>query len=115
MKRDMDVCREILLEIEARKPGESIEMLQTVAPGDNLIEHLHLLEDAGLIEARVDRRFRDYSIQGLTWKGHEFIQAARDDSVWAKAKKRVGSAWDSVTFPLLMKVLEDVTRKALGL
>ena len=115
MKRDMDLCRQILLEIEAGEPGESIEMLQTVAPGNHVIEHLQLLQDAELIEARVDRHFRNYSIQRLTWKGHEFIRAARDDKVWVKAKQRIGSAWESVTFPLLMKVLDNVLGEALGL
>ena len=115
MKRDMDLCRQILLEIEATRPGEPIEMLQAGASGNDVIEHLQLLQDAGLIEARVDRHFRDYSIQRLTWEGHEFLQAARDDGVWAKAKERIGSAWESVTFPLLMKVLEEGVGKALGL
>ena len=115
MKRDMDLCRQILLEIEARKSGESIEMLQTGASGNDVIEHLQLLQDAGLIAARVDRHSRDYSIQRLTWEGHEFLQAARDDGVWAEAKERIGSAWRSVTFSLLKEVLEHGVRNALNL
>lgn len=110
MKRDMDLCRKILLEVEGSKSGESIEMVQTGASGDDVIEHLQLLQDAGLIEARVDRHSRNYSIQRLTWDGHEFLQAARDDGVWAKAKERVGSAWQSLTFTLLKEVLEDIIR-----
>ena len=115
MKRDMDLCRQILLEIEAQEPGESIEMLQTDTSSNEVIEHLQLLQDAGLIEARVDPRFRDYSIQRLTWEGHEFLQAARDDTVWDEAQKRVGSAWQSLTFTLLKEALEGVVRNTLDL
>ena len=115
MKRDMDLCRQILLEIEAQKPGESIEVLQIDAPRNEIIEHLQLLQDAGLIEARVEPRFRDYSIRRLTWEGHEFLQAARDDTVWDEVKKRVGSAWPSLTFTLLKEALEDVARNHLAL
>ena len=115
MKRDMDLCRQILLEIEAQEPGESIAVLQVDASGNKVIEHLQLLQDAGLIEARIDARFGDYSIRRLTWEGHEFLQAARDDTVWNKAKERVGSAWQSLTFPLLKEVLEAIRRNALDL
>ena len=115
MKRDMDLCRQILLEIEAQEPGESIEMLQTSTSGNKVVEHLQLLKDADLIVARVDAHFRDYSIQRLTWEGHEFIEAARDDRVWAEVKERVGSDWQSVTFPLLKEMLENILRKALDL
>lgn len=110
MKRDMDLCRQILLQIEASESGEPIVALQTGASGNDVLEHLQLLQDAGLIEARVDRHSRDYSIQRLTWEGHEFLQAARDDGVWAKAREQVGSAWQSLTFTLLKEVLEDIVR-----
>lgn len=115
MKRDMDLCRQILLEIEAGESGESIEMLQTHASGNDVIEHLQLLRDAGLIEARVDRHSRDYSIQRLTWEGHEFLQTARNDSVWAEAKEQMGPAWQSVTFSLLKETLAAVVRNHFGL
>ena len=71
MKRDMDLCRRILFEIEGNDVGTPIEMLQVEAGLDVVIGHLLILKDAELIEGRIDRHARDYSIRRLTWSGHD--------------------------------------------
>lgn len=89
MKRDIDLTRKILFIIEENNSfytGVSI-------PGyDSLLiyHHLAIMRDAGLIYVRVDNP--DYPIDEninavrLTWEGHEFLEAVRDDKRWEKVK-----------------------------
>jgi hypothetical protein len=90
MKRDMELIRRILKRLEA---GEEIDF------GDHQEEranyHLLILMDAGFVDA--DLVYKYYSTVGnsfrfgpnkrLTMKGHDFLDAARDDEVWAEFLK----------------------------
>jgi len=95
MKRDMDLMRAIILDIEAR--GTPEEPIDPVVDGFNELEisyHVMLMEDAGLIRA-LDRSaigiFR-WSAGGLTWLGHELVEQLRDDELWETAKRDVLAA-----------------------
>jgi len=50
-----------------------------------------------------------------TWEGHEFIDAARDDSRWKKATEKVGSAAGSVPLKVLTDVLVSLAKSQLGM
>ena len=115
MTRDMDTIRQILLAIEKEELSE-LELDES-----KLKYHTHLLVDAGFIEAtdvttRDDARqnLRAYVVHGLTWAGHEFIDAARDDGIWAKAKKSV-SKIGSVSMPIWINLLTMYAKRQLGL
>ncbi len=78
MKRDMDLIREILLEIESWKPGSPGKTIALQGrPYDEVKDHVLLLLDAGLIELQpnVDRGL--LIVSRLTWAGHEFLEATR--------------------------------------
>ena len=51
--------------------------------------HLVLLRDAGFIGAKRGLS-GDWSISALTWEGHEFLDAVRDDGTWKKTKASAG-------------------------
>ena len=88
MKRNLDLIRTILREIEKKpdgstyfkvNPPEGVEMSAFMA-------HLELLIDAGFIKGKVgEYALRSYEINRLTWQGHEFLDATRDDTLWSKA------------------------------
>ncbi|OHE31902.1 MAG: hypothetical protein A3K40_01410 [Syntrophobacterales bacterium RIFOXYC2_FULL_60_23] len=92
MKRDMDLIRENLLAIEAYPESDAYD-LNLSFPGhseDEVSYHCRLLLDAGMIDAKCLQAMEEpdeWAIQGLTWAGHEFLEASRDDSRWNKAKK----------------------------
>ena len=118
MKRDLDLIRTILLEIEKKpdgstyfnvKPPTGVEMRVFMA-------HLELLIDAGFIKGIVgEYALHKYEINRLTWDGHEFLDAARDNSVWEKAKKRVITETGAWTATLLFEYLKQQGRERLGL
>jgi hypothetical protein len=54
-------------------------------------------------------------IMSVTWAGHDFIDAARDDTIWNKTKNKVLSSGAAFTFDLLKEVLVLAAKGPLGL
>lgn len=89
MKRDMDLVREVLLKVEELPfDGGFHDIAVDGRTQGEINYHVMLLDEAGFIEAT------DLSTLGgicwkpkrLTYDGHEFLDAARSDTVWQKAK-----------------------------
>lgn len=119
MKRDMDLCRRILLTVENSPPDEAIHGFPFDAeyPNSNVSKHVVLLNEAGLLNANIVETFdgTHYSVERLTWDGHNFLDAARDDGRWTRAKQHLEDAGVTATFTLLKETLEDLARKTLGM
>jgi len=45
------------------------------------------------------------------WKGHDFLDAARDISIWLKAKKTITDKTQTVSFEVLKAVLVQIAKK----
>jgi len=88
MKRDLDLARQLLLEIENRGADCSVSVLRT-GPNHEAEErvryHLRLLIDAGLLK-EVDRTAGGVPCLRLTDAGHETIELTRNESRWREAK-----------------------------
>ncbi|SPD76372.1 conserved hypothetical protein [uncultured Desulfobacterium sp.] len=94
MKRNMDLIREILRAVEACEASYGINSPIIEGYSESQIAyHLRLLVDSGLIEVKdVAGGFQqedEYIGINLTWNGQDFLNAARDDSLWKKAKESV--------------------------
>jgi hypothetical protein len=121
VKRDLDLVREILLWIEAQPHG-SVANRHIIIAGHSDEEigyHAFLMKDAGLIRA-ADTTFMDSQSpsampQGLTWAGHEFLDAAKDNTIWAKAKTHVIAPVGGVAFSVLLDWLKGEAKARLGL
>jgi Hypothetical protein (DUF2513) len=88
MKRDIDLARGLLLDIENRGSDCSVSILRT-GPNHDAEErvryHLRLLVDAGLLK-EVDRTAGGVPCLRLTDAGHELIELTRSESRWREAK-----------------------------
>ena len=88
MKRDLDLARQLLLEIENRGADCSVSVLRT-GPNHEAEErvryHLRLLIDAGMLK-EVDRTAGGVPCLRLTDAGHETIELTRNESRWREAK-----------------------------
>jgi hypothetical protein len=51
----------------------------------------------------------------LTWQGHEFLDASRNDAVWKKTMDLVREKGGSVSFEVLKTVLIKLAAAQLGL
>jgi hypothetical protein len=116
MKRDMDLVRAILMEVEKVPFDGGSHQVQV--EGRSVAEisyHVMLLHRAGLIDA-LDLSADEYPLwrpMWLTWDGHEFLDAARDQTRWTKAKDKVMSTTGALAFEALKMVLGALTKQAL--
>jgi len=115
MKRDMDLVRKILLELEDTPyelGGFDLE-LEGYSP-DQISYHVMLLNEAGLIEANdlSNLSRTEWRPKRLTWAGHEFIEASRDESRWEKAKNIMKEKGSGMVFDVLRSVLIQLMTKA---
>ena len=55
-----------------------------------------------------------FIIEGLSWKGHDFLDAARSDTVWNATKGRLAKA-GAWTFSLVLEVLKEEAKRQIGL
>ena len=94
MKRDMDLARQILFAIESA-PSYRTKLTLDI-PGFNreqISYHVLLLSEAGLIEKEVSsRQTAEFKPTRLTWEGHEFLEAVREDMSWKEVKSILAKA-----------------------
>jgi hypothetical protein len=119
MKRDPDLIRQILLAIEAKPDVVSLMSAKNInLPNwseQEINYHLTLLVEAEYIHA-IDNRYQGESHMNatrLTWKGHEFLDVARDNKRWEKAKAIMAQI-GGLAFDVLKPVLTDMARNAVA-
>jgi len=109
MKRDMDVVRQILQATEDLDHEGQLTKLSGVDQ-HTFVHHVILMKEAGLIEAQAmagSGSMANFArVTRLTWAGHEFLDAARDDTLWQKAKTNVMRPGLSFTFDLVKEWLK---------
>jgi hypothetical protein len=111
MKRDMELVREILRRVEDHQ--QAMGWVPLDIPGHSREEvsyHVMLLAQAGLLEATdlVSTAGFLYEAKRLTWAGHEFLDAIRNDTVWNKVKETVKEKGGAI--PLEMGVVAPFGR-----
>lgn len=118
MKRDMDLAREILRQVEEKSQGMGTVTLEIPGHTDQEVSyHIMILHQAGLLEGV------DFSSTGglawkakrLTWEGHEFLDAIKNDTVWNKVKKTVTEKGGAIPFELLKVLAVQVAKAAFGI
>ena len=119
MKRDMDLCRKILAEVETWET--------TCSPGTVEIDgydagqigyNAWLLAEERLIDGLETTGDGDavhyYMPRCLTYKGHDFLEHARDETRWKKAKETIGRLGGALTTQTLLTVLKQLLTRELG-
>jgi hypothetical protein len=119
MRRDPELIRTILLAIEADdSAGAGVTLAIPDVSTSQVGYHVKLLTQAGFVEAQ-DVTTREDGVEwlasSLTWQGHEFLDAARDKKIWRKALSKTGKAASSVSFAILVEVLNQLAKAALKL
>lgn len=117
MKRDMDLVRKILIEMEEWPPYPGNRRIEIEGYTDEQItHHIGLMTQAGLIHALNASSFdgEAWLPQSITWEGHEFLDAARSDSVWNKAKDLAKRNAGTLTLEGLKIALGVVVKAAIA-
>lgn len=113
MKRDFELIKQILLKIEDRETTSPILDLEIDGYDQNLVNYqIYLLDQADLIQAEIVRvganEIHDPVIYEMTWNGHEFLDAARNETIWNKTKDLIKEHGGSVPFEVLQSLLKQV-------
>ncbi len=122
MKRDLDLIRLILLKIENNKElNPFLPAAEFTFEGyepDLVKYNLMQLIEADYINGKVQKYLGgeiDLFVVGLTWNGHDFLDLAKNDNNWNKAKK-VGEAAGAMTLEIMRKILVEIASNvALGM
>lgn len=87
MKRDMDLIRSLLLQVE---DGVSVELDSYTK--EQILYHKNLIIEAHLVHGRAlhgEDQLLAVMIDRLSWEGHEFLDAIRNEDVWQQTKERI--------------------------
>lgn len=120
MKRDFELLRKMVLSIEDQDSGWAPDQFKIPEYSEAQIGyHSYLLVDAGLAKG-VDvttnvSRAPEYQIMYLTWAGHEFADAARNESRWKEAMGHVKQKGEGITLAVLTQLLIQLAKNSLGL
>ena len=121
MQRDMDFTRDILRKIEENPEADRRHDIPYSTPdemgiaghtSEELVYHLELLLDAEFIKA--DASILPVIVQGLTWKGHEFLANIKNDDIWSLTKKQFAKLPD-VSLTIVAAFAESLLKKKFGL
>lgn len=87
MKRDMDLVRTLLFELEKQSYIVAASGVVNIDGYDDEAIHYHLriLTDSPYVMAQDVRGTPNYF--RLTWEGHEFLESIRDDTRWNQLKE----------------------------
>jgi Hypothetical protein (DUF2513) len=115
MKRDMDIIRLLLIEQETGERPEELNWQDEKL----VVYNIALMLDAGLIEGKIipDTCGNPTAavIIRMTWAGHDFLDSARDPTIWNKAKERLLKPGISWTFSILAEFLKAEARHRISL
>ena len=119
MKRDLDLMRQLLLDIENRGADCSVSVLRSSSDGqreERIRYHLRLLIDARLLK-EIDRTTAGIPCVRLTHQGHELLELVRNEPLWREAlwtcQDRTGSLSLTVIQDLLSSWAKGRARRPL--
>lgn len=119
MKRDLELMRKMVIAIEDAPSGWAPDLKFDGYSDAQVGYHAYLLIDAGLARGQDASTMGSDAPQGfitsLTWAGHEFADAARDETRWKKAMGVVQEKGGTVTIGVLTQLLIALMKGALGL
>ena len=125
MKRNMDLMRQLLLGIERETSTQYDFNIEGIGELEKWY-NVDLLVEANLIKGVEVRWASDgigpyVNFKGLvamTWQGHDFLDAVRDDAVWSKAKEKAradGLDIQSLTLDVVKSLCVSTIESMLGL
>lgn len=131
MQRNWDLIRWILAEVESCQEGYPIVLTFGIYDGTHyqldigerdfgeVCEHMLLLGNAGLAEVReLGRTYEGLVgvvIDRLTMAGHDFLEVAKNDTIWKKSMNIVKEKGNSVSLGVLTQILSALMKQHIGL
>ncbi len=124
MRRDMDLVREILMQLaDAEGPLDSSAFTGEGRSRDLVGYHIQIMAEGGLISATVvassSSPYALAQADRLTWAGNEFLDSVRSPAVWSRVKmaaaKAAGGASAADLQSLAAQAVQSLASQALAL
>ena len=113
----MDLIRALLLKLEER-PDATYNRAFNGFDGytkQEIAYNVSLMIDADLVKGETrllgDGTFDVVRLTRFTWAGHEFLDAARNDTVWNESKQVIKRNGGSIPFDILKDLLKTMVRE----
>lgn len=127
MKRDLELVRDILIVIEEQEYDCTANDISrslsdkgndTLHRSSSLKHHLEIMTQADLIDCEIRQFFGgNWTTNGpvkITWNGHEYLNSVRDNGIWEKVKKKIGSdKLQSVPLKVIQSVAITIIKDSL--
>ena len=118
MERNLDLIREILLEIEKMPAGSGPIQIHSVGgnySSEEITQHLGLLLDIEFIDARRITTFEGtaYLVRRMTWDGHDYLDAVRSDDVWSGVQRKLGKIGGTAALATVKQLAIEATKDLL--
>lgn len=121
MKRDMELIRKILFDLEERKEKDFVGYYNLEGYSTDEVEyHLELMVEKGLLKGKfvyADGRMLFSSLK-ISWEGHDFLDSIKNDTIWKMIKdslKEKGLELGQVSFEILKEFIKIKMKQKLGL
>lgn len=117
----MDLIRDLLRQVEeADTPLRLDRQEEDPAKLDRRLYHVQLLSEAGLVvaypsEADNCEGLMSAKIERLTWEGHEFLEATKDESIWQRVKQKIAGKGGAMVFEIAKELAISLLRQQGGL
>jgi len=120
VKRDPNLIRSILLDIEVSPPGKPIYGFAYEGREDpEILEHVQLLLDTGFIDGQLllgeEGQPTACVVHRMTWAGQEFLARAKNDTIWKKVLAEAEKKGMSTSMTVINGLLEAAAKKYVGL
>jgi hypothetical protein len=120
MKRSWDTIREILLKSEELELDTTLRLSDFDEDRtDEIAYHVKLLEESGLIKVSIVEFCGGagihFDLERLTWSGHDFLDAVRNETTWSKTKAMISDKGGAMTFELIKSVAIALAKTAIGI
>lgn len=110
----MDLIRTMLLEVEKSPSPEGCRIEIPGHSREELYYNAQMAHEGGFIHARFLSGTTEFHVLRLTYEGHEFLDAARNDTSWVKAKEMVMKNTGTLTLEALKIALSTLVKRAMG-
>ncbi len=107
----MNLIRDLLLAVEAEQVDDCIR--SNPSGPETAMKHVALLIDAGIL-AGTHHRGIGAAVTGMTWEGHDLLDAIRGEEVWAKTMEKVREVGGSVSIELIKNLATKAASLLIG-
>lgn len=113
LRRDMDLLRRLLIAI-AEGRGD-----MTNSTEDEIKFHLGLMIEGGLLRGEADwlgqEIPRTIRVEGLSWRGYDFLAAVREEAAWHRVKASLAKVGGQAAFEVIIALGVAAGKHAVGL